>query len=121
MDTHFHLIVHTHKPNLSIGMQHLCSTYAQWINWKYARRGHLFARCFASAHITRDSHLLEAHRYVALNPVRAGLCDDPASWPWSSYRATAGLERHPPYLCVDWVRSLFGSARAFSEFVLDGL
>ena len=25
--------------------------------------------------------------YVHLNPVRAGLCDHPAKWKWSSYHA----------------------------------
>jgi putative transposase len=126
MDTHFHLIVHTHKPNLSIGMQHLCSTYAQWFNWKYARRGHLFARRFASVHITRDSHLLEAHRYVALNPVRAGLCDDPARWHWGSYRALSGLEPLPDFLEAAPVLDLFTSPtrtpqEAFRDFVLSAI
>lgn len=26
-------------------------------------------------------------RYIHMNPVRAGLCDDPAKWKWSSYHA----------------------------------
>jgi hypothetical protein len=126
MDTHFHLIVHTRKPNLSIGMQHLCSTYAQWFNWKYARRGHLFARRFASVHVTRDSHLLEAHRYVALNPVRAGLCDDPARWHWGSYRALSGLEPLPDFLEAAPVLDLFTSPtrtpqEAFRDFVLSAI
>jgi putative transposase len=98
MGTHFHLIVHTEEANLSAGMQHLCGTYAQWFNWKYERRGHLFARRFASTRIVRDSHLLEAHRYVALNPVRAGLCAQPADWRWGSFRAHCGLEPSPDFL-----------------------
>ena len=59
---------------------------------------------------------------IAMNPVRAGLVADPADWPWSSYRATAGLERVPPYLRVDRVRSLFAAAgssgaEGFRDFV----
>ena len=92
MGTHFHLIVHTPQPNLSRGMQHLCGVYAQWFNWKYARRGHLFGRRFGSVHIVSDEHLFEAHRYVALNPVRAGLCALPEYWRWGSYRSLLGLE-----------------------------
>jgi REP element-mobilizing transposase RayT len=107
MGTHFHLIVHTPAPNLSRGLQNLCGPYALWFNWKYSRRGHLFARRFVSAHIETDSHLLEAHRYVALNPVRAGLCEAPGSWPWGSYRAIAGLEPAPGFLDVDGVLELF--------------
>jgi putative transposase len=34
-----------------------------------------------------EEHLLAAVRYVEMNPVRAGLCSDPAQWKWSSYHA----------------------------------
>jgi putative transposase len=48
--------------------------------------------------------LLLCQRYIDLNPVRAGMVDDPAHYRWSSYRAnglgqTAPLLRaHPVYL-----------------------
>ena len=69
--------------------------------------------------------LLEG-RYVALNPVRAGLCQNPAQWPWSSYRALAGLDAAPEFLCESFILSLFGdtieTARArFRHFVNDEL
>ena len=38
-----------------------------------------------------EEHLCAAFRYVALNPVRAGLVERAASWPWSSVRAQLGL------------------------------
>jgi len=34
-----------------------------------------------------EPHLLAAARYVALNPVVAGLVSRPEDWPWSSARA----------------------------------
>jgi len=125
MGTHFHLIVHTPEPTLSRGMQHLCGSYAQWFNWKYGRRGHLFGRRFGSVHIVTDEHLLEAHRYVALNPVRAGLCKRPESWRWGSFRALAGLEEAPTFLDMDGVLNLFAIRRklaqpAFRRFVEAG-
>src|SRR3954451_17279235 len=98
MGSHFHLIVYTVEPTLSAGMARLCAAYAQWLNVKYSGAGHVFARRFMSKHITADSHLMEAHRYIALNPVRAELCDHPAGWHWGSYRALAGLERAPDFL-----------------------
>jgi putative transposase len=126
MGTHFHLIVYTVTATLSVGMRRLLGDYAQWFNWKYGRRGHLFASRFSSRHITEDAHLMEAHRYVALNPVRAGLCDDPAEWRWGSYRALAGLERPPDFLDVNAVHGLFSlqpaaAARAYRAFVLSGI
>ena len=125
MGTHFHLIVQTPEPTLSRGVQHLCGSYAQWFNWKYGRRGHLFGRRFGSVHIVTNEHLLEAHRYVALNPVRAGLCQRPESWRWGSFRALAGLEAPAPFLDIDGVLSLFASGRklaqpAFRRFVEAG-
>jgi putative transposase len=117
MGSHFHLIVYTVRPTLSAGMRRLCAAYAQWANWQYGRHGHLFAARFMSQHITEDEHLLEAHRYVALNPVRAEHCTDPADWRWGSYRALAGLERPAGFLDVHSVHDLFGSASAYRAFV----
>ena len=119
MGSHFHLIVYTVEATLSLGMRRLLSDYAHWFNWKYDRRGHLFVGRFGSRHITQDAHLMEAHRYIALNPVRAEHCDHPADWRWGSYRALAGLERAPDFLDVRAVHELFGSARAYRDFVLD--
>jgi REP-associated tyrosine transposase len=115
MGTHFHLVVHTPLATLSRGMQHLCGTYAQWFNWKYNRRGHLFARRFASVYIESDSHLMEAYRYVALNPVRAKLCKDPARWRWGSFRALSGLEQPAAFLDVDGVLPLFDARRPVAQ------
>lgn len=66
--------------------------------------------------------MLELARYIALNPVRAGLARAAAEWRWGSYRALAGLEAAPPFLETRWIPEAFGSrrqaaSRAFSDFV----
>jgi hypothetical protein len=48
--------------------------------------------------VKNDRYFLRLVQYVALNPVRAGLCGSPADWPWSSYSATAGLSPAPRFL-----------------------
>jgi hypothetical protein len=58
--------------------------------------------------VARDSHFLEACRYVVLNPVRAGLCRSPAQWQWSSYRACAGLIS-PTFLAAVELLKMFGN------------
>ena len=65
-----------------------------------------------------DSHLLQAHRYVALNPVRAELCLAPESWRWGSFRALVGLDPSPDFLDVAGVHNLFATrpAKAQSMF-----
>jgi hypothetical protein len=107
-------------------MARLCGRYAQWLNWKYDRNGHVFAHRFSSQHISREEHLLAAHRYVALNPVAAGQCTSPAGWPWGSYRALAGLEPPPEFLDFSGVYELLCSQheearRAYRALVLSGM
>lgn len=98
MGNHFHLVVETPEPNLSEGMRVLNGTYTQYVNRAYGRTGHLFQGRFHSILVDRNPYLLEVIRYVVLNPVRAGLASSPRDWPWSSYRATAGLEAPPEWL-----------------------
>jgi hypothetical protein len=61
--------------------------------------------------VERDSYLLELCRYIVLNPVRAGMVKTAGSYFWSSYRATSGLQKAPPWLTVDWILSQFGKDR----------
>ena len=63
---------------------------------------------------------------MPLNPVRAAMVGLPEQWPWSSYRAMAGLEPAPRWLTIAAVLACFGSepGRAglrFQEFVRDGM
>jgi REP-associated tyrosine transposase len=111
LGTHYHLILQTPAANLSVGMQMLNGRYAQRFNWRHGRRGHLFGERFYSVLIESDEHLFNALRYVARNPIEAGLCGAPADWRWSSFRATAGLAAAPRFLDVDGVLALFGVGR----------
>lgn len=109
MTTHYHLLVRTPSPNLATGMQRLNAHYARGSNDRHGWTGHVFGSRYHAGLIERDSHLLEVTRYVALNPVRAGLCRVPADWRWSSYRAILGLDARPSFLTVGWVLAHFGS------------
>lgn len=124
MPNHYHLVLSTPKPNLSIGMQRLNSSYAHWFNRRHDLDGHLFQSRFWSILVEGDAHLLELCRYVALNPVRAGLCPHPGGWRWSSFRELAGRGREP-LLTAGEVLRYFGSEEArarerYQEFVCRG-
>ena len=66
-------------------------------------------------------HLLELARYVVLNPVRAGLIAEAEEYPWSSLRATLGLESAPVWLRVGALLARFGSRERYLEFVREGV
>ena len=122
MPNHYHLLVETPVATLSRGMRQLGGVYTQRFNRRWSRCGHLFQGRFFSLHVERESHLLELARYIALNPIRAGLAKSAAEWRWGSYRALAGLEPTAPFLETRWIREAFGSRRqaaerAFAEFV----
>lgn len=91
MDNHYHLIVITPDARLSAAMQELNGGYSKRFNATHGRSAHLFRNRFMAQLIGDDSYLLTACRYIAHNPVRAGLCQEPSAWKWSSYRATVGI------------------------------
>ena len=41
---------------------------------------------FKSSLVESSDYLLQCYRYIELNPVRAGMVQNPADYPWSSYR-----------------------------------
>jgi REP-associated tyrosine transposase len=84
MDNHVHLLVETPRPNLGVGMQDLHGSYGRRFNDRHGRSGHVFQGRFGAKRVTRDAQLWTTVRYIALNPVRAGLCTDPRQWRWSS-------------------------------------
>lgn len=125
MDNHYHLLLETPEANLSRYMRHLNGVYTQTFNLAHHKCGHLLQGRYAAILVSREEHLLEACRYVVLNPVRAGVCDSPAQYTWSSYRATAGLAKAEPFLTTRWILERFATgpieaAAKYSEFVLDG-
>jgi REP element-mobilizing transposase RayT len=86
MPNHYHLVVGTQLDLLSHGLHRLNGIYAQAFNQRHARSGHLFGDRFAAFAIRDEEHLREAREYVLQNPVRAGLCEHAADWPWSGSR-----------------------------------
>jgi len=111
MPNHYHLLIETSQPTLSKGMKYLNGIYTQRCNRRHDRVGHVFQGRFKAILVDTETYLLELSRYIVLNPVRAKLVPSAENWPWSSYRATAGLATSHPCLTVDWVLSEFGKAK----------
>ncbi|MGK2942182.1 MAG: transposase [Immundisolibacter sp.] len=126
MTNHYHLVIQTPDGNLSKGMRHLNGVYTQFGNRRHGRSGHLLQGRYKAILVDADRHLLELTRYVVLNPVRAGMAVEPGTWPWSSYRATAGAVPEPAWLATNEVRAQFGkrrenAIRRYVQFVADGI
>jgi REP element-mobilizing transposase RayT len=85
MSTHAHFVLRPRHGDLAPGMQRLQSEYARAFNRRYLRRGALFAARYDAVLQETEEQLLATIRYVALDPVRAGLVPRGELWLWSSY------------------------------------
>jgi hypothetical protein len=134
-------MVETPERSLSRAMHWLNVSYSVWYNRRHRRVGHLFQGRYGAVVVEAAAWGLKLSRYVHLNPVRMwqmGLGKDtqqasrmgvgPApqheeaerrvvrlrEYPWSSYRAYAGLAVAPAWLNCGTVLGLIGG-RAQAE------
>jgi putative transposase len=124
--SHFHLLIETPEPTLSRGMKWVEGKYVQAINRRHGRSGPLFEGRFKSQLVEEESYLLELMRYIALNPVRAGMVGRPEEYRWSSHRALAGFEEVPKWIDGRWALERFGpdlasQQREYRAFVETGI
>jgi REP element-mobilizing transposase RayT len=110
MTNHVHFLFRTPDtpdPVLSWALRDLNGTHSRRFNLRHGREAHAFRNRFGA--VLQESHeqLIWTVRYIVRNPVQAGLCAHPAEWPWTSYRATAGLEPPLPFLSIPRVLELF--------------
>lgn len=104
MTNHIHLLV---TPTDIAGparlMRSLGRRYVRYFNDRYRRTGTLWEGRFRSALIDSAAYFFACSRYIELNPVRAGIAVNPASYEWSSFRHNAygAVDRvvtpHPQY------------------------
>jgi putative transposase len=122
MKNHVHLLVETPEANLGTGIQRLHGLHAQRFNKRHKHSGHLFQGRFGSVVVKTDEQLWAVVRYIALNPVEAGLCRDAAEWRWGGHAAMIGGRAAPPWLDVPRLLGYFGAAggeprERYAEFV----
>jgi putative transposase len=104
MSNHVHLLVTPSVPGAVAAMlQDLGRRYVRVVNTIHGRTGTLWEGRFKSSLIDSDHYLFACHRYIELNPVRAGMVKNPADYPWSSYSYYAAgrpnrlVSEHPLY------------------------
>lgn len=97
----YQLALYTRQANLSRLMRHLNGVYTQHHNRRHGSSGALFQGRFKAVLVDRETLLLDVCRFIELAPLRDKLARSVAEWPWSSYRAHAGLEPVPPWLDAD--------------------
>jgi REP-associated tyrosine transposase len=118
MGNHVHLLIETPEAGLARGVQRMHGLYAHTFNQRHGRCGHLFQGRYGAVRIETDEQLWVTARYIARNPVEAGLCAEPGAWVWSSHAATVGAAAAPTWLDVARLQGYFGTwGGRYEEFV----
>ena len=71
--------------DLSIFIKELKGRFAQWYNRRYSRTGVLWDGRFKSVLLEGGQAVASTAAYIDLNPVRAGLCEDPKEYRYCGY------------------------------------
>lgn len=71
--------------NLSEFVKDIKQNFTTWFNKANERKGTLFEERFKSVLVQSGRALRFMAAYIELNPVRAGIVDDPVDYPWCGY------------------------------------
>jgi REP element-mobilizing transposase RayT len=119
MTTHAHLLLNVPDRSLPAAMQRLNYDYSRRFNVRHDRVGQLVRRRYGNRRIDDAADLLGAFAYVALNPVKAGLCPRAEDWRWSSLASALGVTHDFPFVDPSLVLAEFNGAterlRAFVD------
>jgi len=118
MPNHFHLLLHQEEADsLSNYMARACKSYAQAVNKRFNRTGHLFEGKYKIKLIDDVLYLVHLSRYIHLNPVRAGLVDKPWEWEFSSYRAYLDSDYSMTRIHQEVILEEFNGQEDYKDFV----
>ena len=125
MSNHIHLAIRVFDISISRIVHHLAFRYAQFVNMKYKRIGHLYQGRFKSILVDDATYLKELIRYIHLNPVRAHMVSDPQHYLWSSHKAYMGLNEFV-WLSKDRVLQRFyqegeNAVANYERYILKGM
>jgi len=109
MPNHLHLLIRLNKTNLALAMKNLFGAYALYFNKKYERKGPVFCKPYRAALCLDENYILAASVYIHLNPVKAGLVQNPSDYRWSSYLLYGGDETINTFLNYDFVLNILHS------------
>jgi REP element-mobilizing transposase RayT len=76
--------------DLSEFMKSLLERFTKWFNRTHSRSGTLWEDRFKSVIVESGVAARTVAAYIDLNPVRAGMVEDPADYRWSSYGEAVG-------------------------------
>jgi len=112
LSNHFHVALRTSAVPLSRTMQYLQGTYSRGFNRRWRRTGPLWQSRYQARVIDDQDYFDQVMVYIHLNPVRAGLADDPVEYVFSGHRELMGKVKEA---LVDVDHALIGFGKTLRE------
>jgi REP element-mobilizing transposase RayT len=107
MGNHVHLLLEGAMAEISKLLWFVSHRYACAYNQRHGRINHLIGRRFHASEVPDRYAARAVCVYIAMNPVRAGLCAHPSEWAYGSYGAHVTGDLPRPHLATDYTRQLF--------------
>jgi putative transposase len=125
MGNHYHLLIETPNGNMNKVLHYINGSYANYINRKRNRNGHLLQGRYKGILVDRDAYMLELSRYLHLNPVRAKIVERPEDYRQSSYRSYVKTQKEA-IVTTDLILGMVSedgktARRAYREYVEKGV
>ena len=80
--------------DLSLYVKEIKERFTRWYNQKHERVGTLWSGRFKSVLVENGEALRTMAAYIDLNPVRAGIVEDPKDYRWCGYAEAVAGSRH---------------------------
>lgn len=110
MGNHYHLVVRMGAVPLSRSIKTLQQEVTRSRNRTARINGPLWQGRFKAKHVDDERYLGQLIGYVHLNPVTAGLVDQPGSYRWTGHREIVGAQKKS-IVTVDDVLAVYGQGR----------
>jgi REP element-mobilizing transposase RayT len=110
MSNHIHLVVRTSSVPLWRGMHGIQNRFSRGFNRRFGRTGGLWQGRYKAKYFEDQSYLDRLVLYVHLNPVKGGLVEDPAEYPFGGHREVKRKIRNP-LVDIDEMLLCFGETK----------
>jgi hypothetical protein len=107
MGNHVHLLLEGDMAAVSAVMWFVSYRYALAFNARHGRTNHLLGRRFHCSEVPGQAAARAVCVYLAMNPVRAGLCKQPIEWEYGSFRGSIGACVARPHISAGLADTLF--------------
>ena len=87
MPNHYHFLIRQDSESKIYKIfNYAFVSYARYYNRKYERKGHIFRSPLQHKKVSNQLYLIQLCKYIHLNPVYAGLVEEPEEWEYSNYK-----------------------------------